>query len=374
MGTIHDPGRTRVALFISQSRARRLAGCQLADWWAVEGARDGWQPMAPPTARAAHALKQTTSIPAVLGIALHEVFRQYTTALRDGRRPPSYDHCLSVVRGRLNVAAANRDIEAWLRDPRRPMLREVLVREWPDGRPPVGVATEVRVRAASMLRRLIGHALLRDLAACGRADIIACDALDAYLTTELVPDTLVRVYAAPDCVYIHRGRPLEPSEGGVPVPPGTPVIVDVKSKLGGRHEAARTQLQVYAWYATRRLGVRPGPTGVLLGRVVDLSAATTDEEDVMWVLSPADVEAGRAHLAQAVREIVALSDGSGRLQLDRVTRSEGPGCQWCPWSLLCVGRGQAPTALLELLAGDAVGDVATAVARDALGEVAGERP
>ncbi|WP_148306269.1 PD-(D/E)XK nuclease family protein [Gemmatirosa kalamazoonensis] len=332
---------------VSLSRVRRRDQCELADWWATTGAHGGWRPDAPVEVRVAHALKGLTSVPAVLGVGIHDAFARITRALRDGRRPPAYEELYEGMRGRLNAAARNRDVGGWLADDRRgPLLREVLLGEWPEGRPPVAIVEATQARAAGLLRRLLSHPVLADLAACGRGDILACDSLEATLVEMVgVP---VRVYAAPDVAYISRAR-IELPDVGVPLPAGTAVIADVKSgRVGDRIEAARSQLQVYAWYAVTHLGVRYGPTGCIAARVVDLSARTPGESDVWWAFGPADVEQGRRTLERCVEGIAAQQDATGMIDRDRVSRTP-TACRWCNWSVICANPELAPPAWRQYL-------------------------
>lgn len=340
------------AVSVSQSRLARRATCELQDWWATAGAHGGWRPDASVERRLAWAMGRVGSLPMSLGNAVHAAHRAIVRAIRDGRRQPSWDDLWSLVRAELNKPAKNRDARRWLRDPRGTLWREVLTREWPDGRPPVDIAEETLARAAAMLRTLLRSAHLEHLRQhTGRGDILVVDALEArFIELPGVPGVSVKLWAAPDCAYI-SGSPIEPSHGGVPVPAGVPVICDIKSRVGPRIEQARAQIAFYAWVSRECLGVR-SPTGLWLGRVVDLQAATEEESDLTWVMCDRDLDIAGAALERGVRDIVAHSDASGVLDRTLVTRSEGVHCNWCSYRWLCIDREYAPAPVAEILSGE----------------------
>lgn len=319
-------------LTMSLSRARRLEQCERQDWWYTEGARGGYRRDAAPETQQAFALKKLQSLPGLVGIALHEAAAAYAAAVRDGRRPPTYDELHALVRGHLNAGCTSRDVRAWFADPQgRPMLREVLLGEWPGGRIPADVRDRTRVQVGAMLRRLLTHPMTHALHECGRGDIRVCDRLDA-MSVEC-DDHPVQVYAAPDVVYLTGAR-MEVPGVPVPVPAGTPVIGDYKTgRSGGRVDAARDQLAVYAWYVQERLGLEPGPLGYV-ARVADLGAVSDDDADVCWLMGPADVARGRRLIEQSVARVVRKLDASGSVPME-ATAPNPAACRWCPFTQVC---------------------------------------
>lgn len=326
---------------VSLSRLRRRLQCERMDWWQTEGAKDGWRQTARPETRLAYALKKLTSWPGVVGDAIHQAAAVRARALRDGRRPPDYAQLLDLVRARLNAAACSRDVERFLRDPSHVvMLREVYSGEWPAGRIPADVVATTKTRVGSLLRRMLAHPVWEDIARCGRGDILVCDALDALaLEVDGVP---VKVYAAPDLVWVSHEPVLLP-DFGVPVVPPVVSLLDWKTGRGdGRVDAARDQLALYAWWASQKLDLPAGLRG-FVGRVADLGAADTTDGDVQFVLRPEDLTRAGRQLERAIRGIAAARDPDGVVSMDD-TRRNLEACRWCSFTPLCLRVSQGLTA------------------------------
>lgn len=316
---------------MSRSRAARLSICPRQDFWASEGSAQGWLPTSDPERREAWVRKCATTLQAVFGTAIHEAARAIAISLRGGGRPPRFEELDALVRGRLRTLWRAKDVAAFRRDPRRDgMLLDRL-----DGREPdVAAVLTIQMRLESTLRRLIAHPVWSHVRLCGRGDILATDSLDAMLVE--LAGVLTKVYAAPDLVYL-AGAPLELPVLAVPVPAGTPIIVDWKTGRGGGSVTdAIDQLGIYAWYSVTHLGIRPGPLGIV-GRVADLSSPDGDEVGGQVVLlSDADLSRGRQLLERAVREVRAFtSSTTGRMEKERTPTVVGAHCRWCPFSQLC---------------------------------------
>ncbi len=324
--------RSTSVITMSISRARRLDQCERQDWWHTEGARGGYRRDAAPSTRQAYALKRVSSLPGIVGIAMHEAAAVYAAAIRDGRRPPTFDELHDLVRRQLNTACTNRDVRAWFADPQsKPLLREVLYAEWPGGRIPADVRDRTRTQVGAMLRRFFTHPLTASLHDCGRGDVVVCDRLDA-LTLEC-GDYTVQVYAAPDLVYLTGARTELPGVP-VPVPAGTPVVADFKTgRAGGRVDRARDQLAVYSWYVHERLGLAPGPLGYV-ARVADLAAPSEAEADVAWLVGPAELARGRRLIEQSVARVLRKLDASGSVPMD-ATSANPAACRWCVFTPVC---------------------------------------
>lgn len=317
---------------LSLSRVRRRAQCARMDWWQAEGARDGYRRDASPTARTAYALKKLTSLPAVVGDALHHAAATRARCLRDGLRPPSYDDLLSMVRARLNAAVTSRNIERFLARPSDTlMLREVFHGEWPEGRVPPDVVSETRTKVESLLQAMVAHPVWEDLAHCGRGDILVCDALDA-LEIE-VNGAPVRVYAAPDLIWVSRDPQYVPGFG-VPLVPPVVTILDWKTgRPSAAEEQARTQLAVYAWWVTQKLSL-PVTPAAFIGRIANLGASEPEDVDCRFILYPEDVARGRRIIGDTAASIIASRREDGTLPMEESPRSL-TACRWCAFTSIC---------------------------------------
>jgi hypothetical protein len=317
---------------LSLSRVRRRAQCARMDWWQTEGARDGYRRDASPTARTAYALKKLTSLPAVVGDAVHHAAATRARCLRDGLRPPSLDEMRATVRERLNAAVTSRNVERFLARPSHtPMLREVFHNEWPGGRIPADVVDETRAKVESLLRVMMVHPVWADLAHCGRGDIVVCDALDA-LEIE-VNGAPVRVYAAPDLVWISHEPQYVPGFG-VPLLPPVVTILDWKTgRPSAAEEQARTQLAVYAWWVREKLAL-PVTPAAFIGRVANLGASHAEDIDCRFVLYPEDVARGRRIIGDAGAAIIASRHADGTLPMEEAPRSL-TACRWCAFTSIC---------------------------------------
>lgn len=329
------PVRAPLTEHVSLSRIRRRAQCPRMDWWQTEGSRDGFRRTAPVDAQMAYALKKLTSWPAVVGDAVHQAAAVRARALRDGLRPPGYDELLALVRARLNRAALSRNTDAFLARPSDVvMLREVYFEEWPGGRIPPEVVEATRARVAALLRRMLAHPVWEDVARCAGGDVLICDSLDALLIES--DGTPVKVYAAPDLVWVSR-EPVSVPAFGVPLLPPVITLLDWKTgRMDSRVDAARDQLALYAWWVSQKLPLPAPPLGYV-GRVADLAAATEADQDVGFVLRPHDVDRGRRLVEREVAGIVAAREPDGSVPMDATTRNLGA-CRWCPFTPLCVDR------------------------------------
>lgn len=327
-------GAASVAVTMSVSRARRMEACPRQEWWHTQGARGGWAPDATPVAREAWAARCATSLDAALGQALHEAAALIARALRDGRRPPPYDALLGHVRGRLARLWRARDAAGFRRRPERDGF---LLERLRGGEVSEATVGAVRVRMPAALRRLVTHPVWDHLRACGRGDVVVVDALDALLV-ELAGGP-VQLYCAPDLVYVSRA-PLEVPDLGVPVPAGSPVLVDWKSGRAG--EDAVAQLALYAYYVRERLGLPPGPLGYV-GRVGDLSGAAHDAlGGQVILLGEREIARARDLVARRAAQVRAWTGLDGRLDRDQMPLVT-TACRFCPFASLCDAGGGAPT-------------------------------
>lgn len=331
---MHVPHRPAVRQIehVSLSRVKRRAQCARQDWWQSEGSRDGFRADAPAAARLAYALKKLTSLPGVIGEAIHHAAAQRARAIRDGMRPPAFDALFAAVRDRLNAAVVSRDTERFLQRPgHTPMLREVFFSEWPDRRIPKALIDETRTKVESLLRAMLAHPVWEDLGRCGRGDILVCDALDALEI--VVNDAPVRVYAAPDLLWVSHER-VDVAGFGVPLLPPVVTILDWKTgRAAGQEEDARQQVAVYAWWASRKIECAVTPSS-FVGRVANLGAALAEDRDRQFVMRPDDVDRGRQLIERTASSVVSARLPDGRVPRESTVQSLEQ-CRWCSFTPLC---------------------------------------
>lgn len=326
---------------VSLSRLQRRARCARMDWWQTEGARGGYRRDATPEARLAYALKKLTSLPAVVGEAIHHAAALRARRVRDGMRPPTFDELFATVRDRLNAAVCSRNVERFLERPGEiVMLREVFFAEWPDRRIPSELVAATRTKIESLLRAIVTHPVWGDLARCGRGDILICDSLDA-LEIE-VNGSPVRVYAAPDLIWISRERQDVPGFG-VPLVPPVVTILDWKSgRPNAAEEQGRAQLAVYAWWATQKL-LLPVMPSAFVGRIANLAAPTPEDFDCRFVLHSEDVHRGGRLIGDAAAAILATRAPDGTRPMEETARSPAA-CRWCSYTPVCRDAVTSPPA------------------------------
>lgn len=316
-----------VLLDVSFSKAKALGRCPRSVYWAVEGARGGWQTDAPPAARLAYRLKQLTSFPACLAIGLHDAGVRIARSHRDGTRPPDYDELLEAVRGRMN-ALWRADRAKYEQNPRRGGF----TREQWYGEPIPPAAVELlRTKMHSGLRRLCQHPRWELVRAAGRGNILICDALD-YLAVEFDGLPPARLWAAPDLALV-SGAPIDLPGYGIRVPSGTGVLIDWKSGRNDERVDNADQFAVFGWYLRDRLRVPMGPLGYV-ACIGDLSGEDAGTGGPMVLVGPAEIERGRALIRRAVAELASYTDETGHLVKDRMPMALGA-CRWCQYPAVC---------------------------------------
>lgn len=325
------PGAVQ-AEHVSLSRVKRREQCARRDWWQSEGSRDGFRSDAPASARLAYALKKLTSLPGVIGEAIHHAAATRARAIRDGMRPPTFDALLTGVRDRLNAAVVSRNTERFMQRPAQTqMLREVFFSEWPDRRIPKDLIEETRTKVHALLGEMLAHPVWDDLARCGRGEILVCDALDALET--VVDGVPVRVYAAPDLLWISHER-IDVPGFGVPLLPPVVTILDWKTgRAAGNEEDARQQLAVYAWWASRKIDL-PVTPAAFVGRVANLGAVLEEDRDRQFVMRPDDVARGRMLIERTASSVVAGRLPDGHVPMESAAQSIEQ-CRWCSFTPLC---------------------------------------
>lgn len=232
----------------SHSRDRVFLQCARSYYWRYYGSHNGWHADAPEEQREAYALKYLTTLPLVLGTAVHECARDSVQAVRRRTARPAFDAMLTHVNralDRANLGSHYRD--AFLADPKRiPMLRDV----WYTGRQDPAALPRALAKARICLRALDDAAVWDDIAACRPGWVAAVDNPEPFIHKEWA------VYAGPDVVYRPRA--------------GQVVIVDWKT---GDEADADLQIALYALYCRKALGLR-FRDGEWFGRVINLATGT----------------------------------------------------------------------------------------------------
>jgi hypothetical protein len=302
----------------SHSRARLLEDdCARRYYWNYYGSWRGWQSDADEEARIAYRLKQLTTLPMVLGQAVHERAREMVLAVQEGAESPTLDVMRERTRAALNrVWRGARDKAGFFRAPKRiPMLLEPYYG--------LAISNDRIALTKSKMERCLDY--LHDWP--GWTRLRECDQNDILLfePTKSVEYDGLRLYAAPDLVYR--------------TPDGAWTILDWKT---GEAEAAEDQLSLYALYLLES-DVLPGFDGTARGLIINLDEG---EERV--------IEIRPEHLASA-RERIRSSEWRMRgllVGLDAERNEAQPRdrfalpvdterCRWCPFYELCEGEIQA---------------------------------
>lgn len=238
----------------SHSRDRALVECTRAYYWRFYGSHNGWVQDVDPEVRLAYALKHLTTLPMVLGTAVHECARDGALATRQRTPRPTFELMLARVSDALNRAVLGSHHRArFLRDPKRhPMVHDV----WYTGRHDGAALVQAVGKARICLRALEETAVWSDLEACRPEWLTVVDSPEAFVH-EGWP-----VYAGPDVVYRPRGRQV--------------VILDWKT---GDETDVELQIPIYALYCRKALGLR-FRDGEWFGRVVNLASGADRMEEV----------------------------------------------------------------------------------------------
>lgn len=314
---------------LSLSQLRLLATCERRWWWSAVGSRRGWEPTVDPTTRLAWACKCLISLPALLGVGVHEAAARIAAAHRDGRRPPPFEELHAGVRRLLNDAwrASRAGRAQHIANPRRHGCLEERFYAQPITERDIA---RLRVRLNSALRRLYTSPVWEDVRGCGRGDVLRTDSLD-WVAIEFDGLPSARLYAAPDLLYLSR---TDLEIDGVQIPHGAPVIVDWKT--GAPDAGVVLQMQIYALYAAERLGLKAGPHGYV-ARVINLAGVGGDDaSETRFLVGQRDVDRARATLREAAARITAMKDASGIVRReDTATAADVAACNRCAFRAVC---------------------------------------
>ncbi|HEX8360458.1 MAG TPA: PD-(D/E)XK nuclease family protein [Longimicrobium sp.] len=306
----------------SHSRDGVLLECARAYYWRFYGSHNGWVRGAPAQVRLAYVLKNLTTLPQVLGTALHACARTCVLVVRRGERRPGFDALLAVVSNELNRAVLGSHRRgAFLRDPKRnPMLRDA----WYTGRTDSAAVVEAALKARRCVRSLCESSVWAELEACRPEWIAAADTPEAFIH-EGWP-----VFAGPDLVYRVAGRQV--------------IILDWKT---GDDSEADLQIPTYALYCRKVLGL-PFRDGEWFGRVVNLSTGADETREITRLDLLRAAERIRASVG-AMHSL--LTDPEGNVPGPREAFPLAPegrrqACRFCAFFGLCEEElADAPTLL-----------------------------
>lgn len=352
-----------LALSWSVTRHRLLAECERAVYWTYWGSRGAGLPANDPDAardaRQAWAFRHLTDLSLLVGVVVHRAARVVLTAIRSGKRPPTYRDLLSGARATMNQVwrgSQPDQIDKFWRWPGAyTALREIVVRgELRDAE--VAVA---RARVRRCLAALLEAPLLEDLRGCGAADVVL-PADDGPVDFTPLPGTTA--WGAVDVAYrhhdvsvVHRALTAEAQRGDMDLPswrngpeerraaraalrrlPGaaTWTVADWKTTAQPNPDEERLQLGALAiWLETAGY---PNSSGVYLGRIVDL----VHRVDRWYVLDEDARDAVRAVITSDVaRQRQLMADPELAIPLPRdawaLAVDQRRSCPRCRFRLLC---------------------------------------
>lgn len=304
----------------SHSRDRLLGECARAYYWRYYGSHAGWSESAGAEARLAWQLKHLTTLPSVLGSAVHDEARRLAVAVRERRPHPTMETMLERVRAVLRAACLSSDVAAFQRDPKgRKMLRSVYY----DGRYDRGEVDAVAAKVEACVRHLYASPIWDRLAGLAPDSVVLVEANDS------VDWEGTRVYAGPDLAMVGEDGSCE--------------IVDWKTGRRREEEGAREQLAGYAWFLQRSLG-HTFKEGRWMARAVYLH----EGEEEQYVITRLDLLQAEHRMRESVERMRGLlSDRSANKP--RPTEAfplEHPAfrfrCKRCQYFRLCEGEMAIP--------------------------------
>lgn len=258
----------------SHTRDATLRVCARQYYWRYYAGHRGWSPDAAPLARRAYALRHLTTLPLVLGSAIHDCAAECARASCADRPLPSPATLRQRVREALNGVCFSRDRDQFLRSPRRsPMLVEMYYH----GTISAESIARVKARMDLCLENLIASPVWEELRGTDPATVA--------IPEQPRPIELdgVLVYLAPDLCF-HSGK--------------TWVVADWKT---GRVFDAWDQLSIYALYLEYVLRVPCSPPAYE-GRVYYLSSGEEDR----YRFTREDLDCARSRVAESVARMREL--------------------------------------------------------------------
>ena|GEM_PF-5835332 len=223
----------------SHSRQYLYETCNRALYYSTELARGGWRRDATDDARAAYRLKSLTSLPLVVGTALHARAAELAKAIRASDPLPTLVAMRERTRHTLNHvwSSSQRRRAEWTLQPKQvPMLRE----HYYGLVPSADQLARTKDRVERALISLNGLALWGEIGALDPDNIALIDKLESYLLPPRDGDVggSVRVWAAPDLVVRY-------GDGG------QIVVIDFKSGPVASGSALKRHIAQVASYAVQ---------------------------------------------------------------------------------------------------------------------------
>lgn len=358
MPRTQPPLAPQFALAWSFSRHRLLTHCHRALYWQYFGCRGQGLPAGDRSATLAWALRHLTTVPLLIGSAVHVAARLVLDALVAGRTPPALDDLHDGARLTLNAAwrsSQPRHVDGFWEHPAIYVaLQEIVGR----GRLEPFEILRARGRLFRALEALVSAPVLADLEDCAAGETYlpppgplafaplpgatAWGALDfAYRHHDMV--TVQEALHAESAAENPEGGTAETSHAraqALRAVPTTATWCVSDFKTGGGTAVARADeaLQLGAYGLWMREAGYPSTDGVWLGRIIDL----TRRQDRWYVLDAALL----AHTQAVISADLATLHG---LMADPVRALPQPkeawalaadqrGCPRCRFRRLCAGE------------------------------------
>jgi hypothetical protein len=299
----------------SDKRDRLFRECRQAYYLRYYASHNGWEPGAALEASHAWRLGKLVTVPAALGIAVHQRAIECAEAVITGSPMPTADALFERTRRELNEWRERRDLEAFRRSPKRyPVLHETYYQG--------GVRRDEVERTRAKLRRCVEHLvacpLWDDLRRCLTAggEVLVVDSLSSFLLDGTT------VYAAPDLVY--RDYPKAP-----------PVIVDWKT--GAAFDGDVGQAAVFGLLIRERYGW-PIVDAHCRCRIINLAEGRDDQ----FTLDASDLADAERRIRTSVARMRALLADPARnvaYAADAYPLNWRPWkCRYCPYLEMCRER------------------------------------
>lgn len=312
----------------SESKARLLRRCPAAYRLATYAKWNGWAADATPEARTAYVCSKLTSVPLVLGQAVHAVAERRVRDVMAGRRLATERQMRDAISATLNDAylASKSQRQAFIANPTRvPMLAEIFWREGISA----GIAADIRRKAAACAESLARSSIFPALADVRADQVLAVDTRTAFVVDG------VTAYGAPDLVYQstrHQG-PDNRVEGC------SVRVIDWKT---GTADGVVDQVATYAALIAGAWGMHPDRV-TFHGAVVPLGESGEPES---CFLSARDLSDAVTRIHASVREMRALCadpDANVPKPAEAFPPRPGSHCRTCAFRGICPSaRGVAP--------------------------------
>lgn len=294
----------------SHSRQHLYDTCHRAFYYSTELAREGWRRDATEDARAARRLKSLTSLPLVVGIALHERAAETARAIRANEPLPTLVAMRERTRHALNHvwhSSQTRRAEWMLQPTHVPMLREHYYGKVPSA----DQLARVKEQIEHGLTSLRGLALWGEVGALDPHNIALVDKLESYLLEPPEGDGsgVVRVWAAPDLVVRY-------GDGG------QVIVIDYKSGPVACGAALRRHIAQVASYAVqlRSTGVLAAGEGCR-GLLVYLRDGT----EVPFEVTAKDIDDAAKRIRAGARDMALARTIADHAAMDAVIEARESG-------------------------------------------------